>query len=173
MKIMKITVLLMAFFASSTFAQITKFEKVDTSTAIQTNDLVNAYYGIKDALVATDGKKTSTEAKNFLVKLEAIDQNKMTAEQKSFFKPLNEKMSSDAKHMSNSQDASEQREKFEGFSNNVLAFVKAFGSSEDVFVQYCPMAKKSWLSNVKAVKNPYYGSKMLTCGKVTETISKK
>ncbi|RYF82932.1 MAG: DUF3347 domain-containing protein, partial [Chitinophagaceae bacterium] len=35
---------------------------------------------------------------------------------------------------------------------------------------YCPMKKALWLSNEKAIKNPYYGSAMLTCGKVTETI---
>ncbi len=170
---MKTTVLLIAIFASSTFAQVAKFDKIDASTATQINDLVTAYYGIKDALVATDGKKASVEAKVFLAKLDAIDQTKMTDEQKTFFKPLNEKMSVDAKLINESQDADKQRKKFDGLSNNVLSFVKAFGNSEDIFVQYCPMVKKSWLSNNKAVKNPYYGNKMLTCGKVAETISKK
>jgi hypothetical protein len=28
------------------------------------------------------------------------------------------------------------------------------------------MKKASWLSNDKAIKNPYYGSAMLTCGNV-------
>jgi hypothetical protein len=32
------------------------------------------------------------------------------------------------------------------------------------------MKKAYWLSPDKAIKNPYYGSAMLTCGKVTETI---
>jgi hypothetical protein len=35
---------------------------------------------------------------------------------------------------------------------------------------YCPMKKSNWLSNEKTVKNPYYGSAMLTCGEVTGTI---
>ncbi len=173
MKTMKITVLLMTFFASNTFAQVAKINKIDAATATQTNDLVAAYYGIKDALVATDGKKASIEAKVFLAKLDAIDQVKMTEEQKTFFKPLSEKMTSDAKLINESQDADEQRKKFENLSNNVITIIKSFGNSEDAFIQYCPMVKKSWLSNNKAVKNPYYGNKMLTCGKVTETISKK
>jgi len=33
------------------------------------------------------------------------------------------------------------------------------------------MKKAVWLSNEKAIKNPYYGSQMLTCGKVVETIN--
>jgi len=31
-------------------------------------------------------------------------------------------------------------------------------------VMYCSMAKKSWVQKDDAVKNPYYGSAMLTCG---------
>jgi hypothetical protein len=43
-------------------------------------------------------------------------------------------------------------------------------SSEPIYQQYCPMKKAAWLSNESAVKNPYYGSSMLTCGNVTDTI---
>ncbi|MAQ74933.1 MAG: hypothetical protein CL613_01215 [Aquimarina sp.] len=31
------------------------------------------------------------------------------------------------------------------------------------------MKKAYWLSKEKDIKNPYYGSSMLTCGKVAET----
>jgi Protein of unknown function (DUF3347) len=164
------------FMAMATAPAQTKsinLDKIDSSTTKQTNDLLTAYYSVKDALVATDGKKASIDAKNLLAKLDAIDQSKMTVEQKTFFKPLNEKISFDAEHINGSQDAEHQREHFGSLSSNILILVKAFGSKEDAFVQYCPMVKKSWLSNNKAVKNPYYGNKMLTCGKVTETISKK
>jgi hypothetical protein len=33
------------------------------------------------------------------------------------------------------------------------------------------MKKSYWLSADEAIKNPYYGNMMLTCGKVSETIS--
>jgi hypothetical protein len=32
------------------------------------------------------------------------------------------------------------------------------------------MVKANWLSKEKEVKNPYYGSKMMNCGKTIETI---
>jgi hypothetical protein len=42
------------------------------------------------------------------------------------------------------------------------------------YYQFCPMAKDgkgaNWLSKENAVKNPYYGTMMLSCGKVIETI---
>ncbi|RYF85874.1 MAG: DUF3347 domain-containing protein, partial [Chitinophagaceae bacterium] len=43
-------------------------------------------------------------------------------------------------------------------------------SDKPVYVQYCPMKKATWLSSEKQIRNPYYGSSMLTCGEVTETL---
>ncbi len=43
-------------------------------------------------------------------------------------------------------------------------------SEEPLYLDYCPMKKSSWLSNDKAIKNPYFGSSMLTCGSVKETL---
>jgi len=34
-------------------------------------------------------------------------------------------------------------------------------------VAYCPMVKKSWLQKDGPVENPYYGSRMLACGELT------
>jgi hypothetical protein len=46
-------------------------------------------------------------------------------------------------------------------------------SSEPVYQVYCPMKKANWLSSSKEIKNPYFGSAMLTCGKVVETINQQ
>lgn len=34
----------------------------------------------------------------------------------------------------------------------------------DLRLAYCPMNNKPWLQTEKDIKNPYYGSAMLTCG---------
>ncbi|HNK84737.1 MAG TPA: mercury transporter, partial [Flavobacteriales bacterium] len=43
-----------------------------------------------------------------------------------------------------------------------------------IYLDHCPMYNggADWLSREKAIKNPYYGSSMLTCGSVKETIGK-
>jgi hypothetical protein len=43
-------------------------------------------------------------------------------------------------------------------------------ATEPIYQQYCPMKKSNWLSSEKPIKNPYYGSSMLTCGQVVATI---
>lgn len=70
------------------------------------------------------------------------------------------------------KDIKVQREHFAPLSMSIIALAKSSKlSASPIYVQYCPMKKSSWLSSEKSVKNPYYGSAMLTCGKVTETIN--
>ncbi len=168
-----LALLLITLGISNVFAQEKKFDKIDSEVIKQTNELLLAYYDVKDALVATNGKLTSTKSKDFLDKLNNINISKLTAPQKDFYKPLKDKIAFDAEHINETQDAEHQRDHFGDLSTNVLTLVKSFGANqEDAYVQYCPMVKKSWLSNNKAIKNPYYGNKMLGCGKVTETLEK-
>jgi predicted SnoaL-like aldol condensation-catalyzing enzyme len=67
-----------------------------------------------------------------------------------------------------------QRDAFSNLSTNMVAFIKVTKASTPVYLQHCPMANDGkgadWLSKENVVKNPYYGSMMLGCGKVTETI---
>jgi hypothetical protein len=46
------------------------------------------------------------------------------------------------------------------------------GTKNTLYEQFCPMYDKgsAWLSSSNEVRNPYYGSKMLKCGKVQKTI---
>ena len=63
-----------------------------------------------------------------------------------------------------------QRAAFNDVSVNLWKVVeKAEKMDAPVYYQYCPMKNGYWLSKEKDIKNPYYGSSMLTCGKVVET----
>ena len=48
-------------------------------------------------------------------------------------------------------------------------------SSGTLYKQFCPMALNNegayWLSEVKEIRNPYFGEQMLKCGTVVETIN--
>jgi hypothetical protein len=87
------------------------------------------------------------------------------------FKPLQEKLSFDAEHISATKEIDHQRDHFQSFSDNFYKLAKAVKLSEQpVFQAYCPMKKAYWLSSDAAIKNPYYGKQMLTCGKVSDTL---
>jgi Protein of unknown function (DUF3347) len=68
-----------------------------------------------------------------------------------------------ARALEQAKDLEAAREAFTPLSESVIAAAKA-ANLPDVKVAYCPMVKGSWLQKDGTIKNPYYGSQMLTCG---------
>ena len=87
-----------------------------------------------------------------------------------------QEMKSMAIAMADAKDIEKQRELFSQFTEKVEPLFKESISKGAIYKQFCPMAFEGkggyWISNVEEIRNPYYGEKMLKCGKVTETIKK-
>ncbi len=135
----------------------------DTSAYI----LLKKYYVLKEALVAGDNKLASTTAEEFAKNISKINEKLIDGE-------TSKKLSAGATAISADKDLEKQRDAFSPFSEEVFKLVKKTSlSSVPVYRQYCPMKKMYWLSAETTIRNPYYGSMMLSCGKVVETISPK
>ncbi|MBJ2175215.1 DUF3347 domain-containing protein [Aureibaculum sp. A20] len=78
--------------------------------------------------------------------------------------------------IADSDDIETQRKAFSDVTAQIEPLLKEALSSGKIYKQFCPMAFDNtggyWLSNNNEIQNPYYGKKMLKCGKVTETIEK-
>lgn len=126
--------------------------------------LLSLYYDIKDALVSGNVATASAKSGDFVKVINSLDV-KVVSE------PNRDALLKDATAISNSKDLKEQRVSFAPFSDNMITLAKTVKLSADpVYQQYCPMKKASWLSNQQVIKNPYYGSAMLTCGSVKATL---
>ncbi|MFT3744140.1 MAG: DUF3347 domain-containing protein [Pyrinomonadaceae bacterium] len=172
MKIVKAIAVIFAIgFAISTHAQ--DLGVVDPAVKSQIGTVLTQYYGVKDALVASDAAKASTNAGEIVTSLEAVDLTKMTDQQKTQWGKLNALIRTDAVHINRNKELEHQREHFAKLSGSVYAMVASFKvNTSEAYLHYCPMKKASWLSDSKEVKNPYFGSKMLTCGSVKATLKK-
>jgi hypothetical protein len=73
-----------------------------------------------------------------------------------------------AKAVADAVDLKAARASFGGLSDAVIAAGNAEGWKDlpDLRVAYCPMINKSWIQKDETIKNPYYGSAMLTCGEI-------
>jgi hypothetical protein len=136
----------------------------DAADNTRLSQMLQSYYNIKDALVAGNNKTASESATAFIKNLNGIS-----------LKLISEgnvnTLLKDAGTIADAKNIDKQRAVFANFSTNMTDVAKALKlSDQPVYIQYCPMKKTSWLSNEQAIKNPYYGSSMLTCGKVTDTI---
>jgi hypothetical protein len=123
-----------------------------------TESILDAYIKVKDALVLSDSKS----AGNYVLMLQkSIETTNGLKEKETLLKQI-EKMSRET-------DLEKQRIAFAELSVTMWKVIKKSDDlKEDVYLQYCPMKKTYWLSNEAAIRNPYYGSKMLTCGSVSE-----
>ena len=118
------------------------------------------YMSLKDALVQTD----ASAAKDAATKLAESATNEN----------WNADIVEAAKTIASSDDVEVQRTAFKTVTDGLIASLKANDSEEGVYVQYCPMAfdntGASWLSMSDQIRNPYFGDKMLKCGKVTDEL---
>ncbi len=132
--------------------------KSQTDSTILTNYLI-----LKDALVASDVTKSTQAVAELSKSIEASPE----FAQKSYLKKQ-------VAVMAKTSDLEKQRAAFADVSTTIWEAAKSQKwSNQELFYQYCPMKKTYWLSSESAIKNPYYGSKMLACGSVKETLPKK
>lgn len=142
-----------------------------SQTSTKLSSLLQQYYAIKDALVAGNVAKASADAASFSKSAEAIDAKTLSLAEQNVFKSLQGRLIADANTLSAAKDINKQREVFAILSNAMISVAKSVAlSDKEIYVDYCPMKKTKWLSADKAIKNPYYGNSMLTCGNVAETI---
>ena len=133
------------------------------SLKTQTSSLLTSYYTIKDALVKGHTDAARINAAEFLKAINELEKTTISSEYRNSLK-------SDATTISLSNDIKVQREKFSSLSVNLFALAKTIKlSTVPIYQMYCPMKKAVCLNDYKSIKNPYFGSAMLTCGSIKET----
>lgn len=136
----------------------------------QLQSVFDNYFLVKEALVKTDSKTASAKSKELLTSIEAVKMETLKMDIHMVWMKILKELTADAKSISETQDIKKQRDFFKSLSKNTYELIKVSKPTEAIYYQYCPMQDANWLSKENAVKNPYYGSQMLTCGKTVETI---
>lgn len=133
----------------------------------------DAYFDLKDALIKSDATIAATKAAALLklinaVKMETLGSNHMA------YMNVEKDLKLNAEHISESKDIAHQRDHFSALSTAMYQLLKTAKANTTIYYDHCPMYNDgkgaNWLSKDAAIKNPYYGSMMLSCGKVQETI---
>lgn len=131
---------------------------------------------LNEAFVASDAQKVKKSIKPVQDAVAEVDmellKGKGHMDWMGYLKKINHSLSA----IQASGNIADQRKHFSDFSDALYKSVKTFGiAGEKAYFQHCPMALNNsgafWLSDSKEIRNPYFGSKMLTCGSVKETIN--
>ena len=134
----------------------------------------DSYFAVKDALVQTDGATASINAKNLLFAVNDVKMDQLSMDVHMVWMKVLENLKEDATTISDSKDTKTQRASFVSLSESIYKLIKISKQETPTYYQFCPMANDgkgaNWLSKEETIKNPYYGSQMLSCGKTVETI---
>ena len=140
----------------------------------QLNVVFDNYFALKDALVKTDGNLASKEAETLLSAINTVKMETLKTEEHDVWMKVLKNIKEDTEHIANTKEIEHQRDQFSSLSKNFYELMQVSKQETPTYYQFCPMAKDgkgaNWLSKESAVKNPYYGTMMLSCGKVIETI---
>jgi hypothetical protein len=141
--------------------------------------LLDSYYDLKDALVATRAGQADNAANELYAKADSlIAYIRTDSTQGAALLPHLDTLKAEVKHITSMMDegCENKRVYFDVISATMYTMLKKAGlKNARVYHQYCPMALNDkgayWLSKDEDIKNPYFGDKMLECGEVTDTIN--
>lgn len=127
------------------------------------NEAMENYLAIQTALAGDSIKGIAGNAQEIIEATEALAADHKVAMNKEMAKLL-PGITTAATAVTKAKDIKAARAAFGDLSAAMVSYRQLVGG-EGPKVAYCPMADKSWLQNGKKITNPYFGLKMLHCGK--------
>lgn len=141
--------------------------------------LLDAYFQVKDALVASDTAKASAAGRQLATAADSLKvseiQGDSSGKLKEVAKVFAGTISGSAQGLIGEAGIDGKRKEFEMIADAIWNLTRAVRyGGEKVYWQYCPMAFNNkgayWLSKDRDIKNPYFGSQMLECGSTEDSL---
>ena len=144
--------------------------QVNDAARTEIRDLVSGYLKIKNLLVGDQFDQARLLAGNLAASLAKDDGGSDTTwpERRAEIRAV-------LRDMSAAKNIGEVRAGFVELSERMINLTKTLGTfGAKLYIQRCPMANSSkgadWLSTDQEIRNPYYGSSMLRCGSVMDSV---
>jgi len=161
------------------FAQLTpKSSSKEVSTAeliqkreSQKQEVIAKYLETKNRLVLSDSVGTRKAAAGLALALNKFKFKKLTLEDMNSATSTRTKIKNLADSMALTSSINKQRKYMMELSQEMWTIIDKLVPEKTVlYEQKCPMTGKTWLSDEKEIKNPYYPKNMLTCGAVNASV---
>jgi len=156
-------------------AAVVKSLSVDKQAKEALQPLYASYLKWKDDLTNDDFEEAQKKATNMKSALDKINMSLFKDDAHNAWMDFQGSLSNSLEHVQHFSDIEQLRKAFQTVSATMIELTNTFNPLvEIIYVQHCPMADNNkgadWLSAEKKIRNPYFGSSMLTCGKVTQEI---
>ncbi|MCS3796917.1 DUF3347 domain-containing protein [Niastella sp. OAS944] len=143
--------------------------------------LLDAYNNLKDALVASDTAKASAAALTLRTAADSLRVNEIKGDSTGVIKETavtyTSTISGSAQALVAEKDLKNKRKEFAMIADAMYTLIRTvrYSGQTPLYWEYCPMAFDNkgayWISKEREIKNPYFGSEMLNCGSVEDSLS--
>ncbi|PVW13484.1 DUF3347 domain-containing protein [Marixanthomonas spongiae] len=152
----------------------TSSDKMMSEASGNTASIIENYLKIKNALVASNEDEAATAGGMLESNFKEFDKSPYSSEEQKELTDIITDAIEHAEHISESP-LEHQREHFDLLSKDLIDMIAITGTDKKLYQDYCPMYNNNkgaaWLSTTKEIKNPYFGSKMMNCGKIQKEIN--
>lgn len=137
--------------------------------------LLEGYFGVKDALFASDANAAMRQARGLRQVLGSVQGEGLGGEAREQWTLYRERLRDVVEAWMQSGDIEQQRSRFFDLSRTMFEVVERYGVNGVVWHQYCPMAfdnsGATWLNRREQIENPYLPETMAGCGEVLSRVS--
>lgn len=141
--------------------------------------LLTAYNDLKNALVASDTAKASAAALTLRTAADSLKVNEIKGDTSGVIKETAQTftgtITGSAQALAAEKDIKNKRKEFEVIADAMWSLTRTVRyEGQKLYWEYCPMAFDNkgayWMSYEREIKNPYFGSEMLNCGSVEDSL---
>lgn len=145
-----------------------------TQSKFSISDIVSNYLKLKNALTKDDANGAANAGKALYTSFANANTSSLDEKQKKEFADIADDAKEHGEHIgANAGKIDHQREHFALLSKDINDLIKVFGAPQKLYQDFCPMYDDGkgaiWISETQEIKNPFFGSKMPTCGSVKKT----
>ncbi|QIL41872.1 DUF3347 domain-containing protein [Pedobacter sp. HDW13] len=165
------------WFGNSAKAQVlTSLQEVGTPELAQKREVLKesviaSYLGIKNSLVKSDSLNAVKFANELVTGLNQFKFKKLSLEKMNEATTTRQEMISLASAIAATRSINKQRSEMDKLSVKMWLLIERFKPEKmSLYKQVCPMTGTTWISDDRAIQNPYYPKNMLTCGEVKASI---
>ena len=140
---------------------------------------VDGYFPVKDAFSQDEFELAQQAATDFKSLVSNIEMGLLKGDAHLFWMEALKQINHGIEGILFAKDIEAARRSFEKVSTGLIDSAEALGlaGESSIYVYHCPMAFKGkgadWIQNKSGTENPYYGSRMFTCGDVVREIAVK
>ncbi|WP_437920521.1 hypothetical protein [Sphingobacterium sp. LRF_L2] len=157
-----------------TFSSCASAQSTDSVDFQQRERLLTAYLQTKDAFAKNDIKSFKTSLGQFQAEIKTLRLKGLVFEDMARLKKVRDSLRISAEQLQQVKKVADAKASISEMGTQMWSLIEKMKFAEDpIYLQYCPMEEAYWVSEEKAIFNPFSPKIMPKCGTVVKGLTEE